>query len=262
MKKRIEHTFCDHCRNEINEGFAAYVYANHDYHENCIRDAIRNDIGFSGTIYIASAFNPYSPSPMTMLEDETSSFDISAQLFTITRSLDEIKTYKDLIGQIFRNATRLPKNIDADHLGAAIAETAEDPLPVVIDISAKKYIKNGSAPTIVMDASVSAWIYSIPGSEDVYVGSIFGKEYSSFNSKPMHITCDNDETIGDLVEKIISSIIEAFVCDVATVYIVKNEDVDNLIDDGNGTCSQVDTTRPIHPGRADLTDRTGELFNL
>lgn len=262
MKKRIEHTFCDHCMEQIEQGDCAYSYNTKEYHSRCVNAAISGNICQSGTIYVAKSFNPYSPRPITVFGDISSKDQcvVSAQLGSIMKNLEDIQTYSDLISKIFSNISDIPKNVDSDHLGATIASVMDSMLPVVIEIPSKKHIKNGSAPTIMMDASICAWL--LPDSNTAVNVYIFGKEYSSFANKNEYIKAEKFDSVEELIQGVYLLIINALKHDVCSTFIVQDVDVNNISVSDNGTSSQIDMSRPIHPGRADLTDRTGDLFNL
>ena len=257
MKKRIEHTFCDHCGTMILAGERCYHMNGKDYHAKCLRAAATEYVKNHLEVIVSTAFNPFSPLPATVelyYGDEKNPRQIPMSI-----------SYSEIVvkGDLYRpdNVARAIIQKYAEKHGLQMENFKN--LTIVLPESATlafrldmvKKLKYGSAPTQIMDASVDVWME--PKILGIYDLTFYGKEYSKY-IYPQHISYDNDADGYDVVGYIIHMLALAVESDLATFSTVEDQDVtDDITAPANIPVGHV-----VNPRHADMTDKTSEMFNL
>lgn len=257
MKKRIEHTFCDHCGNMILAGERCYHMDGKDYHAKCLRTAATEYVKNHLEVIVSTAYNPFSPLPATVelyYGDEKNPRQIP---MTIPYSEIVVK------GDLYRpddTALAIVRKYAEKH--GLQMENFKDPTIVLPEsatlafrLDMVKKLKYGSAPTQIMDASVNVWMQ--PKILGIYDLSFYGKEYSKY-IYPQHISYDNDTDEYDVAGYIIHMLALAVESDLATFSTVEDQDVTDDI----SASSNIPTSHVVNPRHADMTDKTSEMFNL
>lgn len=262
MKKRIEHTFCDHCGTMILAGERCYHMDGKDYHPKCLRTAATKYVKDHLEVVVSTAFNPFSPLPATVElyygdEENPRQIPMSIPYSEIVVKGDLYRPDNAALAIVQKYAKKHGLQMENfKNLTIVLPESAT----LVFRLDMVKKLKYGSAPTQIMDASVDVWMepktlgIKILG---IYDLTFYGKEYSKY-IYPQHISYDNDTDGYDVVGYIIHMLALAVESDLATFSTVEDQDVTDDI----SASSNIPTSHVVNARHADMTDKTSEMFNL
>lgn len=260
MKKRIEHTFCDLCGEQIPNGSTCFNFEGKEYCTYiCAYDAVEEHVVNKAEISVVGTWSPLAPTAVAVF-----STPLTVGLKSFTEACARGETMQNMIYNMLA-ILGLDRKEDPEMTGEAITKIVESNPYFLITIPAIKKVKYGTAPTLQMDASIDCWLkFGLKGEhEAVWFADIYGRDYSSFGKKPL-VNQPFEMDLLTTIDVIVSEhIVPILVGDMGTYSTVEDQDVDNVqIDMNTGKMTQTEVNGPLNPGRAIMEDQTEDLFNL